>query len=150
MFFEDPDERISDYEIDDFVHTDEEHTRKIKYESVTLVDALDMANEAWENGASFDTDIRIIKDAVDSDPVRVVSKERVIVRDTNMYCVWAVVTVNSCDYPVPIRFYADAEDFDNCSFEWSMEHPVNSICLSGVVEVLKNREHSRWSELLDR
>jgi hypothetical protein len=140
---------IKDANIDDFVHTDDEKTKTICYDSITVIDALSLANYAWLSGAPFDADVRIIKDIVDSDPVRIVSKEEVVINSYNMYCVWGLVSVQSLDYPVAIRFYADAEELDSKVFQWSIDQPVNNICLPAIVEVFKHRENERWADLLD-
>ena len=140
---------VKNSDINDFVHTDEEKIKTVSYESLTIVDALSMANDAWSNGAPFDVDVRIVNDIVESDPARIVSKEEYSFNDTMMYCVWALVSVKSADYPVAVRFYADKEEFDSKAFQWSIDQPVNSICLSAIVEVFKYREKERWSNLLD-
>lgn len=140
---------VKNADIDDFVHTDGENTKTICYDSLTVIDALSMANDAWSNGAPFDADVRIIKDIVESDPVRVVSKEEYLFNDIPMYCVWGLVSVHSADYPVAIRFYADKEELDSRVFEWSVDQPVNNVCLSAIVEVFKYKESKRWADLLD-
>ena len=140
---------VKNSEIDDFVHTDEEKTKTVSYESLTVIDALSMANDAWNNGAPFDVDVRIVKDIIESDPARIVSKEEYSFNDTMMYCVWALVSVKSADYPVAIRFYADKEELDSKMFQWSLDHPVNSVCLTAIVEIFKYRESQRWADLLD-
>ena len=139
---------VKNANIDDFVYIDKEEFRTIHYESLTVIDAISMANNAWSNGAPFDTDIRIIKDIVESDPVRIVSKEEYSFNNSLVYCVWGLVSVHSADYPVVIRFYADKADLDSKTFQWSVDQPVNSICLSAIVEIFKYREKERWSNLL--
>lgn len=152
MDFEDPEEDIVDMvkhsSIDDFVHTEEDVTKSVEYKSITVIDALEMANNAWTDGAPFDVDIRIIKDIVDSDPVRIVETHEIVVNDIEMYCVWGLVSVKSTDYAVPIRFYARKDALDSKVFNWSMDQPVNNICLYAIVQLFKHWENDRWSDLL--
>ena len=135
---------------DDFIETDNEDLKTVVYESVSVVDALEIANRAWKSGAPFDTDIRIIKDIVASDPLRIVHKESVKINGVEYYRVWAMATVYNKDYGVAIRFHADREELDDVIFYWSVEQPSNKIYLAGIIIVMKQKEHQLWSGLLDR
>ena len=142
-------EITEDMSFDDFIETDNEDLKNIVYNSVSVVDALSIANEAWKDGAPFDTDIRIIKDIVISDPLRIVQKEPVKINGKEFYCVWAMATVHGKDYGVPIRFHADKDALNDAIFEWSVEQPKNKVSLAGIVIVMKHKEQQLWSGLLE-
>lgn len=148
-FEEDFDFNMENANVEDFIHTDEDQTKTVEYKSLTVIDALDLANNAWSNGAPFDADVRVIKDIVDSDPVRIVDMHEVEINGHNMYCVWGLVTVSAVDYPVPIRFYADKNGLDSKVFNWSIERAINQVCLEAIVELFRHKENERWSNLLD-
>lgn len=134
---------------DDFIETDDEKTKNIVYTSIDVVDALEIANDAWSLGAPFDTDTRILKDIVVSDPLRIVQKDVVEIDGQQFYRVWAMATVHGKDYGVPIRFHADMEAFDAVTFEWAVDQSENRVSLQGIIMVMKQGERQRWSSLLD-
>lgn len=153
MEYEEPEDDIKNMimnsNIDDFIRTEEEDKQTVEYRSITIIDALEMANDAWSNGAPFDVDYRVLKDLIESDPVRIVDMQEVVINNHKMYCVWGIVSVKSVDYDVPIRFYADKEELDSKTFSWSIDRDINHICLQAIIELLKYKETKRWSELLD-
>lgn len=143
------DDKFDHLDFDDFIFVDEEEIGTVKYAALNFIDALRMANKAWSNGAPFDTDIRIIKDAVVHTPVRIVHKENVVIKGNKMYCLWGLIEVNSVPYAIPIRLYCFREDYDESVFDWVIDQPTNNISLSAIVELLEYNEEKNWSDLLD-
>lgn len=143
------DDKFDYLNFDDFVFVNEKETGTVKYSCLEFIEALRMANKAWSNGAPFDTDIRIVRDAVVHTPVRIVHKENVTIGGNEMYCLWGLIEVFSVPYPIAIRFYVFREEYHNNVFTWAIEQPTNNISLAAIVELFEHHEEKNWADLLD-
>lgn len=138
---------IEDIDVDNNGFVDDEYI-EIDFESVTFIDLMKMSNNSWSDGAVFDIDLRILKDAVWDTPVKIVQRRLVDVDNHKMYEVWANVEVKSVEYPVPVRVYTHVDEYNKCMFTWKSSLPNQHIDLSSMIKSYEEYLDYKFGDLL--
>lgn len=139
---------IEDVNITEYVEIDEEDAIDIDFESVSFIDFLKMANNAWKNDAPFDIDMDIIKEASMSTPIKVLQRRTVTINDADMYEIWGGLKMKNLDYLVAVRFHALIEDYNLNSFNWKVSTPSQSVDLDSIIKALEDHQSGQWESLL--
>jgi hypothetical protein len=131
-----------------FFNENTDEVTEMKWNAVTFIDAMKMADRAWESGANFDVTKNILVNVVPSTPVKIVQQDVMKINNHDMYILWGMIEVNGVDFEVPIRFYALVEEFDRLSFEWTTQEYLQVINLADYVASIEDSEESKWGSLL--
>lgn len=137
-----------DINLDNLSYLDVDDINETDFESVTFVDFMKMANNAWNDGGMFDVDINIIKDAVWDTPVKVLQRRVIEVDDVQMYEIWASIEVKSASYLVPIRINAHIDEYNKNMFTWKVNSPAQCVNLTGMIDAFEEHEEYKWGDLL--
>ena len=138
---------IEDIDLDNHGFVDDDYI-EIEFESVTFIDMIKMANNAWCDGAIFDIDLRVLRDAVWDTPVKIVQRRLIDVGDQKMYEIWANAEMKSVQYQVPVRIYAHVEEYNACMFTWKTNLPNQHIDLPSMIKSYEDYVDYKLGDLL--
>jgi hypothetical protein len=135
-------------DISDFYVEDPETENEIEYDCLTVVDAMKIADEAWDLGAGFDVNAKILARITETSIVKIVQFDNVKVNGHNMCVLWGKVELDDLDFEVSIRFYALESRYKECMFKHKTYHPDRSVDLQTYISKIQEIEDRSWERLL--